>query len=120
MEAIVPLLFLVGGLALAIWVVRTYHRPRTRAGILERSAPSFPAGTRAFEAEMSLGIIETMIHTREMELARSSDHARTQTLERQLANLRKQAQIHRATIASGDLSRGRMSIGVDPDSDRVD
>jgi len=81
--------------------------------------PSFPPGTRAFESEMSLRIIDGMIAARERELA-SADDAKRELLTRQLANLRKQETLHRAVVDARDVSPGKMSIGVDPDSDRLD
>jgi predicted site-specific integrase-resolvase len=117
-ESILLLIVMIAGIAGGVWVVRTYHRPRTRAGMLEGS--SFPPGTRAFEAEMSLRIIAQMIEARELELARSSDEAKKADLSRQLANLRAQGALHRATVEARDLSPGRMRIGVNPDSDTID
>jgi hypothetical protein len=118
MEAIVVLLVLVVGLSVAIWFVRTYHRPRVLGQRLGGS--SFPPGTRAFEAEMSLGgIIAKMIEGRERELLGPVDGAKRADLERQIANLRAQATIHRATVEARDLSKGKMSIGANPDSDTV-
>jgi hypothetical protein len=81
---------------------------------------SFPPGTRAFEAEMSLKIITQMIEAREVQLGRESDDAKKATLTKQIDNLRKQAVLHRATVEARDLSPGKMSIGVNPDSDTVD
>lgn len=81
---------------------------------------SFPPGTRAFEAEMSLKIISQMIEARERELLCTPDDAKKADLERQLSNLRKQAALHRATVDARDVSPGKMSIGVNPDSDTVD
>lgn len=81
---------------------------------------SFPPGTRAFEAEMSLKIIVQMIEAREREVARTTDDAKKADLERQISNLRKQASQHRATVEARDVSPGKMSIGVNPDSDTVD
>jgi len=81
---------------------------------------SFPPGTRAFEAEMSLRILAQMIDAREVEIARTTDEAKKADLTRQISNMRKQAEIHRATVAARDVSPGRMSIGVNPDSDTVE
>lgn len=81
---------------------------------------SFPPGTRAFEAEMSLKIITQMIEAREVQLGRESDESKKATLSKQIDNLRKQAVLHRATVDARDVSPGKMSIGVNPDSDTVD
>jgi len=81
--------------------------------------PSFPPGTRAFESEMSLRIISGMTAARERELA-GADDAQRELLTRQLANLRKQEALHRAILDAHDVSPGKMSIGVNPDSDRID
>jgi hypothetical protein len=69
---------------------------------------------------MSLGILAQMVQAREVELPRTTDEAKKTLLTRQIENMRKQEQIHRATIAARDLSPGKMSIGVNPDSDTVD
>jgi hypothetical protein len=68
---------------------------------------------------MSLGILAQMVQAREVELPRTTDEAKKTLLTRQIENMRKE-QIHRATIAARDLSPGKMSIGVNPDSDTVD
>ena len=120
MDAIVPLILLVVGMGVAVWVVRTFHRPKTRIGQMEAAAARFPPGTRAFEASMSLGIIRDMIASRERELPRATDDAKRALLETQIGNLRKQYDAHQATVDRRDLSPGKRSIGVDPDSDRVD
>ncbi|MBN8616813.1 MAG: hypothetical protein J0L92_39890 [Deltaproteobacteria bacterium] len=120
MEAIVPLLLLVVGLGVAIWVVRTFHRPKTSVGRMEAAAARFPPGTRAFEASMSLGIIADMIASREREIAKTLDEGKRATLTKQVSNLEKQRAIHQRTVDARDLSRGKMSIGVNPDSDTVE
>lgn len=79
----------------------------------------FPPGTRAFESEMSLGIIVTMIEARESQLNGQVDDAKRALLTQQIANLRRQGELHREVIAAGDVSKGKMSIGVNPDSDTI-
>ncbi len=84
------------------------------------SAPRVPPGTKAFESEVGLGIIAKMIEAREIALAGSPDDAKRAQLEKDISNLRKQAQLHRAVVDRGDVSRGKMSIGVNPDRDTID
>ena len=79
----------------------------------------FPPGTRAFEAELSIPLIGSYIAAREVALA-SADEAERGKLTKQIENLRAQAAIHQATIEAGDVSPGKMSIGVNPDSPTVD
>lgn len=80
----------------------------------------FPPGTRAFESEMSLPLLAQMIEAREVELQGGVDDARRADLERQIANMRKQAALHQAVVDAGDTSPGKMSIGVNPNSDQID
>lgn len=84
------------------------------------AAPRFPPGTKAFESEMSLGIIAKMIEAREVALAGSPDDAKRAQLEKDVSNLRKQAALHRAVVDRADTSPGKMSIGVNPDRDTID
>lgn len=81
---------------------------------------SFPPGTRAWESQMTLGILTKMIASREQELRGSPDDAKRALLERQIANMQKQLTLHQAVIASGDVSPGKMRIGVNPDADHID
>jgi hypothetical protein len=69
---------------------------------------------------MSLKIITQMIEAREVQLGRETDETKKATLTKQLDNLRKQAVLHRATVEARDVSPGKTSIGVNPDSDTVD
>ena len=80
---------------------------------------SFPPGTRAFESEMAMSIIVTMIEARETQLRGQVDDDKRALLTQQIANLRRQAELHREVIANRDVSKGKMSIGVNPDSDTI-
>jgi len=80
----------------------------------------FPAGTRAFESEMSLPLLARLIEARERALLGPVDDAERAKLTTQIANLRNQAVLHQAVIDAGDVSPGRMSIGANPDSDQID
>lgn len=112
--------FLITAVIVGVAVLLVFLFPRRGGGGGFGEGASFPPGTRAFEAEMSLRILAQMIEAREVEIARTGDEAKKADLSRQIANMRKQAEIHRATVAARDLSPGRMSIGVNPDSDTVD
>ncbi|MBZ0121151.1 MAG: hypothetical protein IT378_15995 [Sandaracinaceae bacterium] len=108
-------ILVMAGIALVLGVIWVFTRKPGHFGAGAR----FPPGTRAFEAEMSLGIIAKMLEAREVALLGNADDEKKATLTRQIANLRRQAEIHQATVDARDLSPGRMSIGVNPDSDTV-
>lgn len=120
MDTVFALLVLVLGMAGAIWFVRTYHRPKTRVGRMEAAATRFPPGTRAFEASMSVQLIDDLVASRERELTRTTDPEQEDRLRRQIANLRKQQVAYQAIVDARDLSPGKMRIGVNPDSDSID
>lgn len=103
------------GLVVVVGLVWLFTRKPGQFG----DGARFPPGTRAFEAEMSLEIIVQMLEAREVALRGEVDEEKKATLTRQIGNLRKQAAIHQATVDAGDVSPGKMSIGVNPDSDTV-
>lgn len=120
MDTVFLLLVLVLGMTGIIWFVRTHHRPKTRIGRMEAAAARFPPGTRAFEASMSVQLIEDLVAARERELERTADPEREALLTRQIANLRQQSTAYQAIVDARDLSPGKGSIGVDPDSGSID
>ena len=120
MDTFFALLAVVGSMVFAVWAGRRIRRQREEASLgFSMSGGSFPPGTRAFESQMSIRLIADLIRTREQERV-GADEERREVLERQIANLRKQAAAHQGIVEARDLSPGRMSIGANPDSDRID
>ncbi len=97
-------------LGLVVLVVIVVLVARSGGGLPSR----FPPGSRAFEAELTLGPLTLTIEQRKRDLAAVTDPGRRAKLEKQIAFLEAQVVENQKIMANNDLSPGRGYIGFTP------
>jgi hypothetical protein len=82
------------------------------AGLKSSGPPSkFPPGTRAWEAELTMGPLMLAIQVRLSERDRTTDPDARAKLDRDIEFLSKQVDENQKIVDAGDLSPGRGYVG---------